>query len=147
MKKERVLNQLENEWQAFFQSFAELPDDVLIEPDVVGIWSIRDVLAHMSTWEEEALKALPRILEGKRLPRYGSIDAFNAREQERRRSLSLAQVKGELDTTHRRLIAFLESLSESAFTERFVHRLRLDTLKHYREHAGQIAAWRQKKGF
>jgi len=146
MKKERLRKQLESEWQALLQSFAGLPDDALLQPEVVGIWSIRDVLAHISTWEEEALKALPPILEGKRLPRYGNIHSFNAREQERKRHLSLAQVKKELDSTHRKLMDFVESLPETAFTERFLHRLRLDTVKHYREHADQIAAWRQARG-
>jgi len=146
MKKERLHKQLESEWQALLQSFAGLPDDALLQPEVVGIWSIRDVLAHISTWEEEALKALPLVLEGKRLPRYGNIHRFNAGEQERKRHLSLDQVKKELDSTHRKLMDFMALLPETAFTERFRHRLRLDTIKHYREHSEQVAIWRQDRG-
>jgi hypothetical protein len=56
---------------------------------VTAHWSVRDVMNHITTWENEALKALPVIMEGKRLPRYMGIDAFNAREQERKRHLSL----------------------------------------------------------
>ncbi len=146
MKKERVLGQMEKEWQALLESFAGLPDDVILQPEVVGYWSIRDVLAHIATWEEESIKMLPLILENKPLPRYGNIHAFNAREQERKRHLSLEQVKAELEDTHRRLTAFLESVPESSLTDRFLRRLRLATVKHYQEHAGQIAVWRQQWG-
>jgi hypothetical protein len=60
---------------------AQLSDAQLMEPGVTGDWSVRDILAHVSTWEEEALPHLPLILEGGTPPRYsvryGGIDAFN----------------------------------------------------------------------
>jgi len=119
----------------------------MMESGVVGYWSVRDVLAHIATWDEEALKALPLILEGKSTPRYtryGGIDSFNAREQERKQHLSIELVKQELVATHQRLLDFLAELPESAFfpKSRFVKRLRLDTYGHYREHANQVTQWR-----
>jgi len=147
LNRVQLLDRLEREWQAFLQSFEGLPDNVLMEPGAVGHWSVRDVLAHVTTWEEESLKALPLILNDELLPRYGGIDAFNAREQERKRNLSLEQVKKELAATHQNLIAFLEKAPDSAFTtgSRFLRRLRLDTYNHYREHATQIIAWRTER--
>jgi hypothetical protein len=65
-----------------------LSDTQLVEPGVTGAWSVRDILAHVSRWEEEALKYLPLILEGGKPPRYsvsyGGIDAFNARMTEQK---------------------------------------------------------------
>lgn len=150
MSRERLLNRLEREWQAFLRSFAGLPDSVLLESGAVGWWSIRDVLAHIATWNEEALKNLPLILDNKpltRYARYGGIDAFNAREQERKRGLSLEQVRQELAATHERLMSFLKDCPESAYVtgSRFLRRLRLDTYSHYREHASQIATWRGER--
>lgn len=148
MNRARLLDRLEREWEAFLKSFAGLPGSALMQPGAVGHWSVRDVLAHVSTWEEEALKALPMILEGKRPPRYGGIDAFNAREQERKRAFSLSQVKQELAATHQHLTAFLASCPEGDYAteNRFRRRLRLDTYNHYREHARQITAWRTERG-
>jgi len=147
LNRVQLLDRLEREWKMFLQSFEGLPDNVLMEPGAVGHWSVRDVLAHVTTWEEESLKALPLILNDELLPRYGGIDAFNAREQERKRNLSLEQVKKELAATHQNLIAFLEKAPDSAFTtgSRFLRRLRLDTYNHYREHATQIIAWRTER--
>jgi hypothetical protein len=36
----------------------------MMEPGVTGAWSVRDTLAHVTSWEEEALKHLPLILKG-----------------------------------------------------------------------------------
>ena len=122
----------------------------MLEPGVVGHWSIRDVLVHVATWDEEALKALPIILDGGRLPRYsdlyGGIDAFNAQAQENKRGLSLeCRCLAEFEETHQRLLAYLDCVPDAAFaTEgRFLRRLRQDTYGHYREHVEQIRAWRR----
>ncbi len=148
VKKTRTLSKLGREWQALFQLWEDLPEDILLLPGAVGHWSTRDVMAHITTWENEALKALPLILEGKPLPRYMGIDAFNAREQEHKRHLPLKRVKDELLVTHKKLIQFLENVPESAFASpRFTKRLRLDAIGHYREHAAQIAAWRTEQGY
>jgi len=144
----RTLDRLEQQWQALLQTWEGLPENALLKPGAVGHWSVRDVMAHITTWEEEALKALPLILEDKRLPRYMGIDAFNAREQARKRDLPLEQVKKDLVTTHRKLVSFLEDVPESAFSlPRFGKRLRLDTIGNYREHTEQITAWRMEQGF
>ncbi len=148
MKRDRLFRRIEQEWDGFLTSFEGLSDQAILEPGAVGEWSVRDVMAHAATWEEEALKALPLVLEGKPTPRYaryGGIDAFNACTQENKRHLSLGQVRDDLVATHRRLIEFLSGTPESAYARegRFLHRLRLDTYGHYREHARQIEAWRK----
>ena len=147
MSREQVLNSIEQGWEIFLESISGLTDKEIMESGVVGYWSERDVLAHIATWDQEALEALPLILEGKPTPRYaryGGIDAFNAQEQERKRHLSLELVKQELVVTHQLLLNFLAELPESAFSPRgrFVRRLRQDTYNHYREHADQITKWR-----
>jgi hypothetical protein len=150
MKKERLITKIENSWMAFMESFAGLTDDMLMEPGVVGYWSVRDVLAHISTWEEEAIKVFILILDGKPVPlyrRYGGIDAFNAREQERKRYLTLEQVKDELAATHQRLLQMLKETDESVYSidKRLAKRFRYDTFGHYLEHADQIKKWRSVK--
>ncbi len=132
------------------ESFSGLPDSALNEPGAVGHWSVRDLLWHIATWEEEALIALPVILEGRTLPRYaryGGIDAFNAREQDRKRGITLAELKLNLAASHERLMAYLASVPETAYAQegRFLRRLRQDTYGHYREHAAQVVRWRKEQ--
>ncbi len=79
----------------------------------MGEWSVKDILAHVSTWEEEALKYLPLILAGGRLPHYsamyGGIDAFNALRTGQKRNLPLDEVLRQLDDIHRQLIDLIRA--------------------------------------
>ena len=115
----------------------------------MGEWSVKDILAHVTTWEEEALKYLPLIRTFGRPPRYiqyGGIDAFNAQMAEQKRETALSEILRQLDETHRRLIDYLQSVPEEHFTRetRFRNRLRLDTYSHYPLHARAIQEWRER---
>ncbi len=115
----------------------------------MGGWSVKDVMAHVNTWEEEALEHLPLIARGGTPPRYatsGGIDAFNARMAERKRDLQLSEVRRLLDQSHRRLVELVRSAPEDQLTgdARFLRRLRLDTYGHYRLHSEAIRKWRAR---
>lgn len=152
MKKQQILDKLEKAWLEFNESYAGLTDEQMQQPGVVGDWSVRDLLAHISWWEEEALKHLPTILEGKRPPRYsvtyGGIDAFNAQMTERMNGLTLGEVRRKAQETHQRLLAYLGTIPEEQFTTetRFRRRLKLDTYGHYPIHTEAIRAWRANPG-
>src|SRR5438309_6855823 len=148
--RRQLLKRLDTAWAAFKESYAGLSDAQLMEPGVTGAWSVRDILAHVTTWEEEALNHLPLILKGGTPPRYsvryGGIDVFNARMTEQKRSLSLSEVRAQLAATHGRLVDFIQSALEHQLIggPRFRHRLRLDTYSHYPLHATAIRQWRQR---
>ncbi len=149
MKKEQVIQKVEKAWLEFTTSYAGLPAERMLEPGASGEWSLKDIIAHVAAWEGEALKYLPLILEGKRLPRYsvmyGGIDAFNAQAAEKARQLSLEEVIRKAAETHARLVAYLETAPEEKFTTetRFRRRIRLDTYSHYPHHTQAIREWRK----
>lgn len=149
---ERMLDQLEAAWRDFQDAYAGLTDEQLPIPGVTGAWSVRDLIAHVTWWDEEAITHLPLILAGGRPPRYsttyGGIDAFNALMAEKKRDLSLAEVRQEFATTHQRLIDYIRGLpSERIVAEpRFRRRLKLDAFGHYPIHAADIRAWRERNG-
>jgi hypothetical protein len=144
LDKQSFLTLLEKRWTELRASCANLSTAQITQPGVTGGWSVKDILAHITTWEEEALKYLPIILRGARPPRYkdlyGGIDAFNARMTEQKRALSLSEIMNQMDATHRQLIAYINSSPEEMFTRetRFQRRLRLDTTSHYPIHAKVI---------
>jgi hypothetical protein len=147
MKRQQFLEKLDNAWREVKESYAGLPEARLTQVGVTEEWSVKDVLAHLTIWEEEALKYLPLIIGGGRPPRYvtyGGIDAFNAQTIEKKRSLPLSEILRRLDATHRQLVDYLKSVPEEQFTTetRFRHRLRLDTYSHYPLHAKMIRDWR-----
>jgi hypothetical protein len=122
-----------------------------LEPGVTGSWSVRDIIAHVTWWEEEALSHLPVILAGGRPPRYsekyGGIDVFNARKTEQMRGLPLAHVLQRCDDVHRRLVALIQGAPDHELTgeSRFRRRLRLDAYGHYPKHERAIRSWRNRR--
>ncbi|MGH9320596.1 MAG: DinB family protein [Vicinamibacteria bacterium] len=147
----QLLKRLDKAWVAFKASYAGLSDAQLLESGVSGAWSVRDIIAHVTTWEEEALKHLPSILEGRNPPRYsvtyGGIDAFNAEMTKRKEGLSLSGVLRTLDDVHQRVIDSIERAPEEQLIRetRFRRRLRLDTYGHYPKHAEAIRRWREQR--
>jgi len=148
MNRAALLKRLDHAWTDFQDAYAGLPERELLQPGVTGAWSIRDIIAHVTWWEAEALTHLLDILAGRRPPRYsvkyGGIDAFNALMTERKRHLSLGAVLEEQADTHRRLVALIESTPAEQIEgeTRWRHRLRLDTYGHYPKHAAAIRRWR-----
>lgn len=145
----RLLDRLEAAWTALGDSYAGVPDQRLVEPGVGGDWSVKDVVWHVTTWEEEALHHLPTIIAGGSTPRYaaqGGIDAFNARKVAEGRRTSLAEVLRRREETHARLVEFIRGQPDGTFggQTRARRRLRLDTYGHYPEHTDAILQWRKR---
>jgi hypothetical protein len=149
MDRSQLLKRLDRAWESLKASYVGLSDAELMEPGVTGVWSVKDIIAHVTWWEEEALMHVPLILAGGRPPRYsvsyGGIDAFNAQMTEQKRKLSLSEVLRQRDDTHRRLIDLIQSVPEDQIARetRFRRRLRLDTYSHYPKHAEAIREWRE----
>jgi hypothetical protein len=145
----RLLKRLDEAWAAFTGSYAGLTEEALLRPGVIRSWSVRDIIAHVTTWEEEAVKHLPEILAGRRPPRYsvtyGGIDAFNALMTARKMDLPLAEVFRQQAAVHRRVVALIERTPEKELASgtRFRNRLRLDTYGHYARHSAAIRLWRR----
>jgi hypothetical protein len=149
MDRRRLLTRLDRAWTAFNESYAGLSEAQLLEPGVTGSWSVRDVIAHVTTWDEEALTHLPLVLAGGRPPRYsvryGGIDAFNALMTDKKRGLSLAEVLAQSAAVPQRLVELVQRTPEHQLggASRFRRRLRLDTYGHYPIHAEAIRRWRE----
>jgi hypothetical protein len=151
MDKSKLLKRLDKAWAAFNASYAGLSDAELLESGVTGVWSVRDIIVHVTWWEEEALTHLPVILAGGKPARYsvryGGIDAFNAQMTEQKQDLSLSEVLQQRDDAHRRLIDFIQNAPEDQLVRetRFRRRLRLDTYSHYPQHTEAISKWRAQR--
>jgi len=149
---DRLLGKLDAGWTAFGTSYDGLTDEQLLIPGVTGAWSVRNLIGHVTWWDEEAVTHLPLILAGGTPPRYsvtyGGIDAFNALMTERKAGLSLHKVCRLAAVTHSRLVDYLLSLppDEVMANERFKRRFRLDTYGHYPIHTADIVAWRERQG-
>jgi hypothetical protein len=147
----QLLTRIEEPWRALEAAYGGLSEAEMLAPGVTGTWSVKDIIAHVTSWEGESLAHLPVILAGRRPARYsvtyGGIDAFNAQTTKRVRDLTLAEVLRQRDDMHRRLLEFIQGAPEETFATdtRVRRRLRLDTYRHYAIHARAIRTWREHR--
>lgn len=150
MSKENILRHLKESWQELTESLEGLSEKELMQPNVCGAWSARDLMGHITIWESEAMLNIPLILEGEPTPKYsssGGVDAFNARAQADKKDYSLTRIKREFRSNHQRFVDYLSALPDSVFMNnaRLAKRIKLDGYAHYDEHAGQIKKWRESR--
>lgn len=149
-RRERLLRTIDSRWDELLASTEGLSDRQLLEPGVMDDWSVKDILAHITTWEEEARKHLPEIARGEPQQRYkdvyGGLDEFNALKFEENRARTLEEVRSRLASVHRDLLDYLETVPDELLDskQRFRTRLRWDTYSHYALHARHIREWRAR---
>ena len=161
MNKQELLSAMESSRRELLDAIAGLTDEAMLEPDVVGAWSVRDVLQHISLWEAELVKLLVHVQQrrrpsGERWSGKLDIDALNARWHAETRDRPLDRVRADFATVRQQTQRRLNELAEADLTETRAfpwlkgrppwQHVFEDTAEHDREHAAQIRAWRKAAG-
>lgn len=139
---EDVVRKIDGSWRELQSALAEVPGDRMEEPGVVGPWSTKDLLGHVTTWETEMMANVQRVIDGVEMKQYPDIDAFNADASAAKRAMSVKDLRQELSKVHGETVGFVSALSDELLGREEVEwRIRVDTFAHYREHAEQIRRW------
>ena len=149
--KDELLYRAAREYKAFHEALQGLNEQHLTEA-WLGVWSVKEIVAHITGWHRELIPALERLARGERpIPEgvsYDDVDAWNATFAARGRETSVADLLLELDKSHE---AFLHAAAQIP-VERFepgrtAYRIvDLNSAHHYREHGDEIRAWRATRG-
>ena len=150
MDKIEFLEHFNASWQALLSAFQGLSPEQMKRAGVTETWSVKDILGHVTTWEQEALQALPDIQAGKPAPDYlqlfGGIDGFNAYMVLAKNRHSLDEVLQNLTKVHEKLLRLVEETDPAEFADEspFLLCLRANTTDHYPEHTQAILDWRAR---
>lgn len=133
-----------------------LSPDSLLVTGVVGLWSVKDTLAHLVAWESEVVTALNRV-QNKRMPgilKIDDIDEWNAEQYRVNVRRPLGAVLADFEGVHRMLRQMVADFDERLLTDRRRYRwmegeplwalIEENVILHEREHADEIALWRQQ---
>ncbi|HSB90831.1 MAG TPA: DinB family protein [Anaerolineales bacterium] len=160
MNKGELLKAMEASRAELLAALAGLSDENLLEPGVVGEWSVRDVLQHISLWEAEAVKLLMHVQQrrkptGDRWSGKLDLDSLNARWHAETKDRPLAAVRPDFEAVRQQTIRRLNDLSDADLANpRLLPWLKgrpvwqyvfEDTAEHEQEHAAQIRAWRDAR--
>lgn len=92
-----------------------------VEQDQVflGIWSVKDLLAHLIGWDYANLEASQAVLEGELPGFYAYKDrdwtSYNARLVAEHRREEIEELLFSVEASHRKLINFLQSIPAEEF--------------------------------
>jgi hypothetical protein len=144
MIREEIIERITHEWANLQAVIARVPPDRMVDLPVVGTWTVKDLMGHVTTWEADAMDNIAQFLASPngQMRSYPDPDEFNARTSEAKQAVPLRDISRGFEETHAKLIEFLKGLpNESLLQEPVAGRIRLDTYAHYPEHASAIQDW------
>lgn len=118
--------------KTFLDTLERFPKDKVNEPNACGMWSVKDVVAHMAS-EEEVLVEVLKGLVGESGPTplldemAQGAKEFNVREVEKRKGKGFDELVGEYKQAHDQVMELIRKISEEK-------RRKVGTLPWYGEH-------------
>lgn len=156
--REDVLQQLRAARAALLSAIDGLTPDQMRRPGVGGVWSVKDVLAHLTAWESEVIAALTdlHIRRAPHIVEIEDIDAWNDEQYHASARRPLEAVMADFEGVHRALLAAVEHLDERQLSdsrlypwmegEPLVYLIAENATLHEQEHIDDIRAWREQEG-
>lgn len=151
--KEELVAEIENEWEMLTDLLDSLEAAEMEAPVLENGWSVKDILAHVMSWEQNLIKWVGQLLAGRDPERPFSgddwIDRVNEQVYNAHRRAPLDEVEGAFYRSHEEVMEMVEELAPEVLLapERFKwlqgaplwRMVAANTNWHYREHRGLIA--------
>lgn len=144
---------------AVLEAVSELPEEHWYRPGVCGVWSVRDILAHLAAFEHMVIQVLQSFVTGgptTLLDRQREDgERFNEVEVAARRQLTAAEVLAEYSEAHGHAIPLVAQIplelcrqpgtipgygADYSLEDLIVHK----AYGHKREHAAQVNVYRDE---
>ncbi len=142
-RKSHLLSLMRSEYSQLETLLNSLSEEQMLRPDVAGTWSVKDVLAHLTWWEQAMIS---EIVHGVELDpglngEPWSTERANALMVEAKRGTPLAEVLAAFHDSYQQMLQVVEDLDEAelANEELYTH-LANNSGNHYAEHRQMIEA-------
>ena len=146
MTKQELIETLDFSRAVFDELLENVPEAAVVRPGPNGEWSAKDVLAHLTAWEAEMVRALAQLRQGLR-PEYFTrktpVDALNEQFYRDSKDRPLERVLADFEGVREQLLRQVERFSpaeldappKSVKTSQSLRQLILsETLEHEQEH-------------
>lgn len=153
---------LEYGHQTVLQSVDNLPEAAWQTPNVCGVWSIKEIVAHLSSFEWVLAEVLASLTGGEPTPTLDQFrdpqGRFNDAQVVMRGKNTVTEQLGEYVDAHARVMTLAEQMNSSTFSQPgllpwYGEEYSLDDFivyafyGHKREHSAQIALFRKHAGY
>jgi len=158
--KQKLLDLMGAEYDFVERTLMLVPENLIEQPDVEGIWSVKDTVAHLSAWHRRVLTWLENARQGVAgehpvEPEPGFTwddeDAINAQSYEQDKDRLWDDVLADFHWTFEALYKETEELTEAElfskaglslfFRDPLWGYIAYNTFFHYRTHIEPVRAW------
>jgi hypothetical protein len=158
VRKEELLHDLIDARATFMVAIEGLTPDQMLRPGACGIWSVKDMLAHLTAWESELVTALNHAQQKKvpRLVKIDDVDGWNDEQYHENVRRPMDVILKDFEDVHQMLLRMVEAYNDKAlFDNRRYPWMEGESLAflvedtatiHEREHAEEIMTWRTEQG-
>jgi hypothetical protein len=156
VNKTSILNKLNTSYAALEEILVYMDKTQYLIEGVIPGWSIKDILAHITSWHYRLIKLLDAAVHNEEPAISGpanieEMDALNAQFYQENKSLPLDKVLTDFRTSHEHIMDIVQAMPEEDLMSphRFAwtkgsplwQAIAGDTYEHYQEHKEQILEW------
>ena len=101
----------------------QVTDEVNVQLPMNPEWSVKDTLAHLIGAKRGMTRMAQRFATGEnpQLPDDYNNDIYNARQVAKRKTMSLADLRAEMDVAHKEMLAILDGITAQQLELRGEH--------------------------
>lgn len=151
-----MLERLDTEYRQLRRTLARLTREQMLQPNVIGVWSVKDMLAHLVFWNRFPVDEVGAALCGEFFvyPTRSS-DEINARAVRLFQGKSLEETLIDFERSYGEVVALIETLPDEALEQDNPPEQSLDetihgafannTYEHWLIHEAQVRKWLERQ--
>jgi hypothetical protein len=159
MSKAELLENIQAERQRLESTLADINEDLMLTPGVIDDWTVKDILAHITVWEQRMVTWLEVTMRGQvpqMLPpgmTWDDLDDWNEQTYQKHRLRPLEEVLDDFAIFYPQALQAVQDIPEGDLTDpdHFEWRegrplwimVAANTFWHYKEHNESLRAWLQ----
>lgn len=159
--KAQLVAEIELERQHLEATLAKLSETQLLVPGVIDDWTVKDILAHITVWEQRMISWVAQTIRNEvpeMLPpgmTWDDLDEWNEQTYQKHRLRPLDEVREDFQLSYTQALQAVQGVSEQDLIDpqRFAWRegrplwvmVAANTSWHYKEHDESIRNWLEGK--
>lgn len=159
MTRDELLTALKNARAEMENALAGLTEAQMTEPGVVGEWTVKDLLAHLTAWEVEVVTTMGHLQRGQRIKAVAwtdeDVQRLNTQWHIDYKDRPLERVLADYRAVRPQTLRQVERLTEADLREprpwlngdTLEKMIAIETFEHEAEHLPHLRAWRTAKGY
>ena len=148
MNRDEFAAAMEAAFDGMIMPLANLPRELVTQPLTEGKWSLKELAAHFTFWDQITVRALESCFRGESFDwgAYAQWGKLNAQAVSDAQTKPESRVAAEWQITHTTVMEAMRRVPDERLLEggKIPRWLIENVLDHYRHHAAQVTAWTER---